>query len=95
MCSVISVLSVCGDIVHVYLLLLWPEVILASFDGAAPVRAGVREVMGVVLVGQANNTPTLSFCSTKVVQRFAILVEMTRYLAVAAGMAAVTASEAS
>jgi hypothetical protein len=51
--------------------------------------------MGVVLVGETNDTLTLAFCRAKVVRGLAIFVEMTWHLAVTAGVMVVTASEAS
>jgi hypothetical protein len=50
--------------------------------------------VGVVPVGEANDTPTLPFCGAEVVWCFTILVKMARYLAVAAGVTTMTASEA-
>jgi hypothetical protein len=50
--------------------------------------------MFVVLVGEANDAPTLSLRGAQVMRCLAILVEVTRYLAVTAGVAVTTASEA-
>jgi hypothetical protein len=92
--SFVSVLPICGDVVHYYLFLFWSEIILAPFDGAAPIGTGAGEITFTVLVGEANDAPTLSLRGVQVMRRLAILVEMTRYLAVAAGVATTTASEA-
>jgi hypothetical protein len=67
---------------------------IASFDGAAPIGTGAGEVMFVVLVGEANDAPTFSFSGAQVMRHLTILVEVTRYLAVMAGVATTTASEA-
>jgi hypothetical protein len=93
--SVISILPVHGNVVHVYLLLLWAQIILAPLDCAAAIRAGVWEVMGAMLVGKANDAPTLSFRGAEVMWCLAVFVEMTRYLAVVAGMAMAMAGETS
>jgi hypothetical protein len=47
-----------------------------------------------VLVGEANNAPTFSLRGAQIMRRLAILVKVTWYLAVAAGVATMTASEA-
>jgi hypothetical protein len=93
--SFVSVLPICRDVVHCYLFLLWSEIILAPFDSAASIGTGAGEVTFAVLVGEANNAPTFSFSGAQVMRHFAILVEVTRYLAVTAGVAITTASEAS
>jgi hypothetical protein len=58
-CSVISVLPICGDIVHLYLIHLWSKVVLALFDGAPSVRAGVGEVVGTMFMGKADDASPL------------------------------------
>jgi hypothetical protein len=50
--------------------------------------------MCVVFVSQSNHAPALSLCRTEVVWGFAVLIEVTGYLTVTAGMAAVAAGEA-
>jgi hypothetical protein len=59
MCSVISILPIRRNVVYLYLIHLWAKVVLASFDSAAPIRAGAWEIMGVMPVGEADNTLTL------------------------------------
>jgi hypothetical protein len=93
--SVFSVLPIHGNIVHDHLLLFRAQMILAPLDRAAPVGASTWEVVGVVLVGKTNNAPTFMFCRAKIVRSLAILVKVAQHLAIAAGVAATMASEAS
>jgi hypothetical protein len=79
MCSVICILPICQDVVHYYLLLLGTEVILATLDSTAPIRAGVWEVVGVVLMGKTNDTFAFAWCGAQVMQGLAVLVEMAQY----------------
>jgi hypothetical protein len=50
--------------------------------------------MFLVLVGEANNAPTFSLRGAQIMRHLTILVEVTRYLAVAAGVVTTMASEA-
>jgi hypothetical protein len=95
MCSVISILPICRNIVHHYLFYLWTKVVLAPFDSAAPIRAGTWEVMGAMFMGETDNTPALACGSAEVVWGLTVLVEMAWHLAVLAGMAVMVASKAS
>jgi hypothetical protein len=93
--SVIGVFSVCTYIVHNSLLLLRTEVVFAPLDRTTPVRTGMGKVVLVVLVRQPNDAPALSLCRTEVVRGLAVLIEVTRYLAIVAGVVTTTAREAS
>jgi hypothetical protein len=55
----------------------------------------VREVVGMVLMGETNDAPAFVFCAAEVMRGLAVLVKVARHLAVPAGMAMTMASEAS
>jgi hypothetical protein len=77
------------------LLFLWAQVILTPLDCVAPIWAGAWEVVGMVLVSETNDAPTLPFHGAEVVGCLAVFVKVTQYLAVTTGMATAMASKAS
>jgi hypothetical protein len=58
--SVVSILPICRNIVHFYLLYLWAEVVLASLDHASPIRTGAGEVVGMVPMGKTDNASSFA-----------------------------------
>jgi hypothetical protein len=92
MCSVICILPICWDIVHLYLFLLQAKVIFATLDGAAPIGAGAWEIVGMVSMSETDNALAFVLCGAQVVQGLTVFVEVTGYLAIMAGVAAAMAS---
>jgi hypothetical protein len=58
--SVISILSICRNVVHFYLFYLWTKVVLALLDGTTPIRAGAWKVVGTVSMGKTDDAFTLA-----------------------------------